>query len=225
MAEDEPKTEAEQSEQKISDSLEKIIFVPHDVGAPEVTDAGGVRSIAQAPKLLGLAPDSVARSLSPSPTLYWYLSKDTETPVRFTLQTDTPHSAPLLELDLGAPAGPEIYAIALADHGVQLESKRRYDWSLSISSADGASAGESIAQASLEHSPSSELGSTLEAISPFDQTVRLARAGYWYDACDVVSRQIEDGEQSLPWHRIRARLLDQVGLKEAATFDRRQMGR
>ena len=82
MAEEKQKSE---TEQKIEESLEKVIFVPHDVGAPKVTEAGGVRGIGSAAKLQVLAPERLTLSLSPSPTLYWYVSKPTESPVRFTL--------------------------------------------------------------------------------------------------------------------------------------------
>ena len=213
----------QESEQKIIESLEKIVFVPHDVGAPEVTDAGGVRGISTAPKLLGLAPERLARSLSPSPTIYWYVSKGTETPVRFTLFAEGSDAAnPLLDIDLGAHAEPGIYAVPLADYGVQLEGMRRYSWSLDLVSAEGGSSGEPVVQTWLEHSPSADIVAFLETNPPFEQTALLAGEGYWYDALDVVSEQIEAGDQSVPWREVRAHLLDQVGLKQVAIFDRQQ---
>jgi len=220
MAEEKPKAE---TEKKIEESLEKVVFVPHDVGAPKVTDAGGVRGIGSAPKLLVLAPERLSLSLSPSPTLYWYVSKATETPVRFTLLSDDPNIVdPILEVDLGARSGPGIYSIPLAQYGVRLASKRRYSWSVAVSSKDGSFSEEPVAQTWLEHSPSATLDPFLATSSPFDQTVEFANNGYWYDAINMVSRQIETGDQSVPWREIRAHLLDQAALKLAAKFDRDQ---
>lgn len=218
IAEEKSKTE---TEKKIEESLEKVVFVPHDVGAPKVTDAGGVRGIGSAPKLLVLAPERLSLSLSPSPTLYWYVSKDTETPVRFTLLSDDPNIVdPILEVDLGTRTGPAIYSIPLAQYGVRLASKRQYSWSVAVSTQDGAYSEEPVAQTWLEHSPSAELDPFLATSSPFDQTVEFANNGYWYDAINMVSRQIEAGDPSMPWREIRARLLDQAELKLAAKFDR-----
>jgi len=48
----------------------------------------------------------------------------------------------------------------------------------------------------------------------------LAAAGYWYDAIDVLARQMAANDPSQPWHELRAHLLDQVGLQQVAAFDR-----
>lgn len=216
-------TQSGQSEQDIQQSLEKIVFVPHDVDAPKVTDAGGVRGIASAPKLLVLAPERLSLSRSPTPTLYWYMSKGTETPVRFTLLADDPLIVnPLLEIELGTFAGPGIYSVSLAQHNIRLKEKHRYSWSVTVSSEDSAATEDPVAQTWLEHSLSATLDPFLATSSPLNQTAELAEKGYWYDAINVVSHQIEAGNQSTPWREVRARLLDQVGLQHAAVFDRRQ---
>ncbi len=211
------------SEQAIKEKLEKVVFVSHDVGAPKVTETGGVRGILTAPKLFVLAPDHAARSLSPSPTLYYYVSKATEAPVQFMLLADEPRAAtPILTVELDAPAEPGIYAVALADHDVSLEAGHRYAWSVAMPSAGDPSSGRPIAQTLLEHLPPPDLNAFSPSGAPFDQTVALAGQGYWYDALEIVSRQIEAGERSLPWRDVRARLLDQVGLRQIALYDRLQ---
>ena len=212
-----------ETEKKIEESLEKVLFIHHDVGAPKVTESGGVRGIGSAPKVQVLAPERLSLSLSPSPTLYWYVSKDTESPVRFTLLSDDPNIVdPLLEVDLGVRSGPGIYSIPLAQYGIRLASKRQYSWSVTLSPEDGSGSEKPVAQTWLEHSPSAELDPFLATSSPFNQTVEFAGKGYWYDAINMVSRQIEAGDQSQPWRQIRAQLLDQVDLKLAAKFDREQ---
>jgi hypothetical protein len=49
----------------------------------------------------------------------------------------------------------------------------------------------------------------------------LARAGLWYDAIAEVSAQIEAAPADRGLHELRARMLEQVGLTEAAAYDRR----
>lgn len=212
-----------EQEKTIEETLEKIVFIPHDVGAPGVTDAGGVRSISALPNLDVLAPRSLSRSLSPAPVLFWYVSKKTGTSVRFTLTGDDPKAAePLLDVDLGIYPKAGIYPIPLESFGVTLEADQRYSWSVGLMPAPGDVVGRPIAETWFEHSPSSDIDTFIATMSPLDQITYLARQGYWYDAIDIVSDRIQNDDRSEPWHEIRAHLLDQVGLQQAAAFDRQQ---
>jgi hypothetical protein len=225
-AEGESKDPKAITEQKIAKDLEKVVYVPHDTTAPRVTDVAGVRGVLTAPELLVLAPERLARTLSAEPTLYWYISERTELPVRFTLLADDPTLIdPLLEIELGTYDEPGIHAISLADHGVLLEHDRRYSWSVAISAANDGFSREPVAQTVLEHHISPKISSAVEATSPFDQAVRLAAEGYWYDAIDVVSKRIEAGDRSVSWREIRAHLLNQGGLDQAAGFDHEEVGK
>ncbi|MGI9435712.1 MAG: DUF928 domain-containing protein [Geminicoccaceae bacterium] len=209
----------EKTEEAISDSLEQIIFVPHDVGAPKVTDAGGVRAMTKAPKLLLIAPEQLARTSSPAPTLYWYTSRATATPVYFTLTLDDPDvSEPIIVAEIGSYDGPGIYPISLADYGITLEDNRRYRWSVAVASADGTYSEEPDAQTLLEYRSSTALNAAPAA--PLDQVASFANEGYWYDAIDIVSKRIEAGDTTAPWRQVRAQLLDQAKLALAARYDR-----
>ena len=112
--------------------------------------------------------------------------------------------------------------MALSDFGVRLEENQRYFWSVTASPPGQNYGLIPGARTWIEYAPSADIQSLLTSISPFDQTVRLARTGYWFDAIDVVSRQIDKSEQEGAWRQIRARLLDQVGLEKVALFDRLQ---
>ncbi|MGI9418595.1 MAG: DUF928 domain-containing protein [Geminicoccaceae bacterium] len=211
-----------QTERKIAETLGKIVFVPHDLGAPAVTDAGGVRAVSVLPKVELLAPERMARTLSSAPTLYWHISKAAIGPVRFTLLADDPTAIdPLLEIEVDGVDQEGIYGVSLDDHGLSLESGERYVWSVAVSS-DGAGYGaDLVAQTVLAHAAAPELAQTLDSVAPEDRAVRLASEGYWYDAIDTVSGEI-GGASGQTWHTARASLLDQAGLLQAARFDRGQ---
>jgi|GEM_PF-6688065 len=209
----------EASEEKIAKSLKKLIFVPHDSGAPEVTDAGGVRTAGVLPNVELLAPDRMARSLTPSPTLYWHISKTAPCPVRFTLLADDVTVIdPLLELDIEGVDQKGIYGISLEEHGLELEQGRRYVWSIAVSSEGESFGSDRVAQTVMQHSTAPDLIAVLDAKAPEHRAVRLAADGYWYDAVDVLSKQIEKSS-NIEWQAARARLLDQAGLLQAARFD------
>jgi alkyl sulfatase BDS1-like metallo-beta-lactamase superfamily hydrolase len=55
--------------------------------------------------------------------------------------------------------------------------------------------------------------------SPLARMGALAAAGYWYDALDLLGRQIAADDPSQRWRELRADLLDQVGLQQVAAYD------
>ncbi|MGH1480108.1 MAG: DUF928 domain-containing protein [Geminicoccales bacterium] len=223
MADEKPNDEPEKK--TIEETLETIVFIPHDVGAPGVTDAGGVRSITALPNLEPLAPSRLSRSLSPAPMLYWYLSKGTEMPVRFTLLAEDPAiTDPILDVELGIYPNAGIYAVPLEGYGIMLEDDQRYSWSVALLSADG-DISSTMAQTWFEHNASADTTQFISTLAPVDQIAYLARNGYWYDAIDTLSQRLKTDDRSAPWREIRAHLLDQVGLKKPANFDRQQGAR
>ena len=213
------------SERKITKSLEKLVFVPHDSGAPEVTDAGGVRAVTVLPKIELLAPERMARTLSPTPTLYWHISKATEAPLRFTLLADDVTTIdPLLEYQIDGVDQEGIYGVSLDDHGVALEDGRRYIWSIAVSGEGDGFGSDLVAQTMMEHDATPGLAETLDAGRPEERAIRLAAEGYWYDAVDTLTDQIMEGAKH-PWQIARSRLFDQAGLVHAARFDRQKAGK
>lgn len=213
------------------EALGKLVYVPHDYGAPVVSESGGARSAVQSgvelPQIHLLAPPKLARTLSGAPTLYWYLSGPSRAPVRVTVADfDESIAEPLLEVDLGAmPAG--VHAISLAEHGVRLEPGRRYQWSVAIEVDPAAYSNEPVAKTILavdESDPS--LLAKLEDAPVVAKIETLGGNGYWYDVLDVISQQVANGDNSRRWRELRARLLEQeeVGLAEVAAFDRAAAG-
>ncbi|MEM7041413.1 MAG: DUF928 domain-containing protein [Pseudomonadota bacterium] len=211
--------ESAPSEEEIAESLKKLVFVPHDSGAPQVTDAGGVRAVSVLPNVELLAPERMARTLSPTPTLYWHISKAAEHAVRFTLLADDPAAIdPLLEFEIDGVDKEGIYGVDLLDHGVTLTSGERYIWSVAVSTDSGNYGSDLVAQTVMEHAAAPALADILDGIRPEERAVRLAGEGYWYDAVDVLSARIEDDEGG-PWQTARAHLLDEAGLLQAARYD------
>jgi len=204
--------------------LSTLVYVPHDFDAPEVTQSGGVRSASQGglPDLMVLAPPKLARTFSSQPTLYWYLSGPTNAPVRLTvLDLDATTGEPLLEFGLGPISSGGVHASSLAEHGVALEEGRLYEWSVALEVDPQAYSEEPVAKTILtadEADPA--LIGELEQAPALEQAKELAKAGYWYDLIDLLSREIESGRDPETWRALRAALLDQVGLDVVAAHDR-----
>jgi Domain of Unknown Function (DUF928) len=207
--------------------MSSLLSVRHDFGAPEVTESGGTRGVnlpapGDLPDVLVLAPPKLAHSLSPQPTLYWYVSGPSKVPVRLTLlDFEAASPEPLLELDLGAVPAAGVYATSLTEHRVHLKPGHRYEWSVALEVNPEAYAEEPVAKtifATAEADPA--LLPKLAGAPPLARIEALAAAGYWYDALDLLARQIATGDQSQPWRELSASLLEQGRLKRVAAFAR-----
>jgi Domain of Unknown Function (DUF928) len=208
--------------------LSTLVYVPHDFDAPEVTQSGGVRSASQGglPELMVLAPPKLARTFSSQPTLYWYLSGPTNAPVRLTvLDLDATTGEPLLEIGLGPVSSGGVHASSLAEHGVALEEGRLYEWSVALEVDPQAYSEEPVSMSILKAEKDDPgLIADLEQAPMLVRAEALAKAGYWYDLIDLLSREIESGRDPDTWRALRAALLDQVGLEVVAAYDREAAG-
>ena len=167
-----------------------------------------------------LVPDHVARTLSASPSLYWYLSADTDLANEFVLN-DQVSVDPLLTLRLPPPLVAGIRGVDLAAHDIVLEPGKEYRWFVSLSTRESESSGDLVARgAILRIAPDGDLLATLES-DPFGERGRIyAERGLWYDALAFISRGVERAPQDVRLRELRAGLLEQGGLLEAADYDR-----
>jgi len=213
--------------------MSSLLSVRHDFGAPEVTESGGTRSMPRVagalpalPDVLVLAPPKLAHSLSPQPTLYWYVSGASHVPVRLTLlDVEAASPEPLLELDLGAVPAAGVYATSLTKHGVRLKPGHRYEWSVALEVNREAYSEEPVAKtifATAEADPA--LLPKLAGAPPLARIEALAAAGYWYDALDLLAQQIAADDRSQPWRELSATLLEQARLQQVAAFARGERG-
>lgn len=196
-------------ETSTDNALDDIVFVPHDFGAPEVTDAGAVRG-SSAVKIQLFAPPTLSKTLSTTPSFYWYVDQAVDKP-RFTLTKETAVE-PLLEVTLEPVGQAGVYSLALSAHDVVLENPGLYRWSVSADGNDDAPAAEIVAQTMFlfeedQGSPSTKTSAAEESARYF------ADNGYWYDLMDLVSRQANSANAgSGAWEALRADLLEQAGL-------------
>ena len=178
--------------------------------------------LAGLPDVFVLAPPKLAHSLSPQPTLYWYVSGPSHAPIRLTLlDVEAAGPEPLLELDIGPVPAAGVYATSLTKYGVHLEPGRRYEWSVALEVNPEAYSEEPVAKtifATAEADPT--LLPRLAGAPPRARIKALAAAGYWYDALDLLARQIAANDQSEPWRELSATLLEQGRLQQVAAFAR-----
>jgi hypothetical protein len=179
------------------------------------SDPGGAQEARESFMLVALAPDDAGLTITEQPALYWFASTWTTRELQFSISEVT-ETRPLVERRLPPPAQPGIQRIALADLGVRLFPGKRYQWFVALVTDPTARSKDIVAGAVIERV------SMPPGLLPDQRRdpVALARAGLWYDAFDVLSKlaAANPGEPRLRTYR--ASLLEQVGLREVARWER-----
>lgn len=198
------------------------VYQPPLRGAPETRTGGATRGPGTtAPSTLEvLAPNHTGRTLDAQPVLYWYLSQPVDLPVEVTL-VDEERLETVLAKTLPAPTQGGIQRLSLADHGVRLQPGVEYRWHVAlVADPDQRSQDITASGTILYQEPSAALQRTLDNAAPASLPTVLAAEGVWYDAIDVLSRQISANPGNADLHRQRATLLEQVELQAVAAADR-----
>jgi hypothetical protein len=216
-----PQPEAEKA---TTGTATPTVYKPPLRGAPATRVGGGTRNTgSKILTLSALAPNEAGYTVSDKPTLYWYLSESLDTPVELTITpTGKLHEAtpPVLEITLKPPVARGMHALRLQDHGVALKPGVEYQWFVAVISNPAQRSNDVVAGGSIIRMADSPIPAQLRQVPQARWHAVYAEGGVWYDAIDQLSRSIsaQPGDRQL--RQQRAALLEQVGLPEAAAFDR-----
>lgn len=215
-----------QSKQGASSATTKaapaVAYKPPARGAPQRRVGGASRGASgTAPSVAVLAPDHVGLTLDEQPDLYWFISGPSPVRIELTL-IDGKSPAPMKEVVLKGAESAGIHRFSLREHGVRLVAGTDYEWSVAVvPDADARSADILSGGAVRRVAPDPALAAKLRGLAGTPRAAVLAEAGIWYDALAALGKQVDANPMDRATRRARADLLDQVGLKEAAAFERR----
>jgi len=194
-------------------------YTPPPRGAPKKSVGGSSRGVdGNVPRVMLLVPDHVGFTVSENPALYWYLSKPTSVRVEITL-IDDKGETPLIEETMSNAQGPAVHRIDLAKYKVALKPEVEYQWSIAVVTDPNKRSGDVISAGWVKRvaAPAGVASGGDRAALARDYAAR----GIWYDAIAIYSELIEQRPNDRALREARAALLDQVGLKEVAAYDRR----
>jgi hypothetical protein len=178
---------------------------------------GGVK----VPSLYVLAPNHTGMTTSAQPSLFWYQTGPANMRLELTLvQPGKPK--PLLRAGIDKAGAAGIHRFPLSKHNVSLEPGILYKWSVALVPDPANRSQEVIAMGTIQRSePNAELTSALANAQGMERAALCAGKGFWYDALEAVTNQIDAAPNDQAVRLQRARLLDEAGLKEAAASDRK----
>ena len=160
-----------------------------------------------------LAPDHSGWTTREQPTLYWYISSLTTRPIEFTL-TEMDAAQPLLTVRIKPRASAGIQPLQLADYGARLRVGVAYEWFVTVlADPQHGDSTNVIAGGVIERVNRPEgLSTTSSRADKSEAAVRLAEAGIWYDALQVLCELSEAEPANAYVRQQRDALLAQVGL-------------
>jgi hypothetical protein len=193
------------------------VYQPPLRGAPATRTGGASRGEQDSELILSvLAPESTGLTSRAQPTLYWYSSQGLAVPLEFTLNDDK-SIKPLVETKANAPR-PGIHALRL---NYILKPDVEYQWAIAAVADPNQRASDLIASGTIKRAqPSTTLAAQLNGASKPRLPFLYAQEGFWYDAIATLSEQIDANPADRDLREQRAALLEQVGLRAAAAYDR-----
>jgi hypothetical protein len=166
-----------------------------------------------------LAPDHAGLTTQAQPTLYWFNSRRIDAPAVLTISR-ADAERPLLEMRLPRPLPAGINAVALTGTPARLDVGAEYEWSVSVVTDAAERSKDIMAGGIIKRVAPSETTRALPVAAPAQAARSYAAAGLWYDAIDVLSQAIAKAPADRSLRQGRSALLEQVGLLDAAAFDR-----
>jgi hypothetical protein len=194
-------------------------------GAPATRVGGGTRSVGTKPMtVLVLAPNDTGYTTHDKPTLYWYVSQPLEYPIELTLislESLDAASKPAVELKLNPPTRPGVHPLSLAEHNITLKPGVEYQWFVAAIGNPAQRSNDVVAGGTIKRVAETDaVRSRVKDIPAAGRPALYAGEGIWYDAIDELSKLISADPGNRQLREARAALLEQVGLAEAAAFDR-----
>lgn len=212
--------QAAASAAQVNASASTFVYKPPLRGAPARRVGGATRGSGESDLVLNvLAPDQTGRTILAQPRLYWYASKPSTTSIEVTVISDHAET-PVLSRNLTAvPAG--VHFVDLSEFGITLVPDTDYEWFVSAVPDAGQRSKDITSGGTIRRVASdAEVMSRAAAAGERAAPGVLAEAGLWYDAIAALSRLIERNPADSVLRAQRAALLEQIGLPQAAAYDR-----
>ena len=190
-------------------------------------DGGSRGGTDKLPSIYVLAPKQVALTTQAQPALFWFQNGPANAGFELTL-TEPKKPEPLLSLKGAEKQEAGTHSVSLARQKVSLAPNIDYQWSVALIPDPKNRSKDLVASGSVRRvAAPADLAAKIEKAEPVDRAALYAEAGFWYDALQSISIAIADAAKKkdaaavADLKKLRASLLDQGSLKEAAAADRK----
>jgi len=180
-------------------------------GAPKTRIGGGVRGndveLLAMPKLDVLTPEQTGYTTQASPSLYYYVSEDTQLEFEFTLNRN---EQTLFETRVTTYLEKGINQVSLKELGLKLDEGVEYEWNVAVI--------PDPTQGSLDVTSTGTI-KRVKAQKKMANYEEYAENGIWYDMLEDLNGKIDGKPADNKLRKERVDLLKQVGLTEVSQFE------
>ncbi len=180
-------------------------------GAPKTRIGGGVRGndveLLAMPKLDVLTPEQTGYTTQASPSLYYYVSEDTQLEFEFTLNRN---EQTLFETRMTTQLEKGINQVSLKELGLKLDEGVEYEWNVAVI--------PDPTQGSLDVTSTGTI-KRVKAEKKMANYEEYAENGIWYDMLEDLNGKIDGKPADNKLRKERVDLLKQVGLTEVSQFE------
>jgi len=163
-----------------------------------------------------LVPDGIALTSQAQPSLYFRQTQPAKEPCEVTIIESKSH-APVF-MRMAPPTSAGIHPIRLAKLNVQLKPDIVYRWNVAIIIDPQNRSQDVMADGYIERRDApADLVRQLSQTPDQDKPALYAENGFWYDALQSLSDQIDRDPKNVPLRHERDHLLQQVDLGRAKT--------
>ena len=170
-------------------------------------------------RMVPLVSEHVGLTTYSRPSLLFYISDPWPGNIEFAL--NEPYAKePVAETYIKGPFRKGVYHINLADYNITLKPGIAYEWLIAIVLDPDERSADFIASATIRYAaPPENLLQKLGSASKNRLQFIYAENGYWYDAIENLSQQIDADPDNDMLRYQRIALLGQVNLPMAAAYD------
>jgi hypothetical protein len=193
----------------------KVVYKPPLRGAPGGRVGGAARGTGREEFILSvLAPDHTGLTTREQPSLYWFISRPSSSPVELTV-VDPDAADPLLELQLKPPIKAGVHRLNLADHNVRLKPGVAYQWYVSVVPDSGRRSKDILSGGSVERIDApDDVKARVTGAAPPQLAAIYAEAGLWYDAVATLQDLLDASPKDAALVNQRAELLRSAGVPD-----------
>ncbi len=207
-----------------ADPPKRLVYVKPKIASTgtRVDGDGGSRGPGvKVPSIYVLAPNHTGLTSRAQPSLFWYQSGPAST--RFELTVIEPKKPkPVLQVGADTAGQPGIHRLPLGKHNVTLTPGILYKWTIALIPDPANRSQDVIASGTIQRTePDAQFTSALDGAEGLNKASLYASKGFWYDALEVVTNEIDAAPKDKALRLQRAALLDQAGLKDAAASERK----
>jgi hypothetical protein len=211
----------------VNNEASLISYQPPMRGAPTRRVGAGTRGICGAVpglekdfSLFPLVPEHTALSAKSQPILYWAVSHPFSGKFVLTITPEGQYSYDypdaILETSLVMAVDAGLQWLDLADYSIELQPNQSYEWTISlICDPKNRSLDLHASGTVLYQPPDAQLQQSLLKQADKEHPFIYARNGFWYDALQSLSEQVQSQPSLKP---VRAALLNQVGLQKVSQW-------